>query len=88
MRVITRVRGYKQAAAFLTDAGLVRFDSVSSKAKLLVPLFLFVRAHSFQTARENFPSFPSRAPCTTRITSLYTARCQRSGCRPGKRERS
>ena len=47
-----------------------------SKAMFLVALFLFVRAHSLQRARENFPAFPSRAPCTTRITSLYTASCQ------------
>ena len=30
VRVFTRARCYKQAAAFLTDADLVRFDGVSS----------------------------------------------------------
>ena len=57
MRVITRLRGYKQAAAFLRDASTVSLLQVS-KAKLLVALFLFVSAHSLQTARENFPAFP------------------------------
>ena len=60
----------------------------SSLRQCLFYRYLKAKLQVCLLAREYFPAFPSQAPSTTRITSLYTASCQHSGCPPGKRERS